>query len=195
MNFKYYTLLAIALVVLLGGFGCGGSSLAACPPLGTITTIDKPDAPLKSDILVNSPMPNFGWDCVDPATLETNSKADLSQYIGKPLVIVFHKSMNCPGCKEQLPYLQAASKTFKDAGLSVLAVYRSDKPADVKEYSQKNAIDFTSLADPNDRVASKLGFAVGAPMTVFIDKKGIIKKYQIGTLPGQAAVDEIIKSL
>jgi peroxiredoxin len=193
MNWKYFALLAIALSVLLGG--CTGGSTAACPPLGTITGIDKPESPLKTDILVSSPMPVFSWDCVDVATLNTTGKADLSQYIGKPLVIVFHKSMNCPGCKEQLPYLKEANKIFKDAGLNILAVYRSDKPDAVKDYSQKNAIDFTSFADPGDRVASKLGFAIGAPITVFIDKKGIIKKYQIGTLPSQAVVEEIIKSL
>jgi peroxiredoxin len=196
MKFKYFTLLAIALIILLGGCG-GGGTLTACPPLGNITTIDKQDTPLKVDSLVNSAAPNFSWDCVDSNTFAASSKSDLSQYAGKPVILLFHKSMNCPGCHEQLPYIQGAYAALKDStGLVVLAIYRSDQPADVKSYSQKNGIDsFMSLADPGDKVASKLGFAAGAPITVYIDKKGIIKKYNLGPMKSQADVEAIIKSL
>jgi peroxiredoxin len=196
MKFRYFTLLAIGLITLLGGCG-GGGTLTACPPLGNITGVDNQNSPLNVGNLVNGAAPNFSWDCVDSNTYTASSKSELSQYAGKPVLLLFHKSMNCPGCHEQLPFIQGAYAALKDStGLVVLAIYRSDQPADVKTYSQKNGIEhFMSLADPEDKVASKLGFAAGAPITVYIDKKGIIKKYNLGPMKSQADVEAIIKTL
>jgi hypothetical protein len=44
-------------------------------------------------------------------------------------------------------------------------------------------------------VASKLGFAIGAPMSVFIDKSGIIQRYQIGAFSNQADIENILATL
>jgi len=195
MNFKYLVLfLGIIALVLLGACSNDNSS-AVCPPLGSVTGIDEPGSPLQVNNLIDSNMPNFSWDCVDSNSLKVNDTAQLSDLIGKPLIIVFHKSMNCPGCKAQLPYIKGAYENLKDSGLTILTVYRSDMPQDVKSYVTSNGINFTSIADPEDMVASKLGFAIGAPISVFVDKKGVIKKYQIGPLGSQEEIEEAIKSL
>jgi len=142
-------------------------------------------------------MPNFTWQRVDCNSLQVLDQPTASyvQFTGNPVIIVFHKSMNCPGCKEQLPYLQGAYEKLKDSGLKILTIYRGDQVKGVKGYIQSNNINFTALADPEDKVAAKLGFAIGAPISVFVDKNGIIKKYQIGPLDSQSEIEDILKTL
>lgn len=184
----------IAGILVIGG--CAGPSSTVCPDMGTITSIDSPESPLRTDILVGSNAPDFSWDIVDFDSLQVKSQStSLSQYQGKPVMIIFHKSMNCPGCKQQMPYIKVCNETWKDKGLTILTIYRGDEPKDVKSYVQSNELDFCALADPEDIVASKLGFAIGAPMSVFIDKSGIIQRYQIGAFASQADIENILATL
>lgn len=186
--------LLIAGILIIGG--CSGPASSVCPDMGTITGIDSPESPIKTDMLIGSNAPDFTWSVVDFDSLQVKSQsASLSQYQGKPIMIIFHKSMNCPGCKQQMPYIQACYGTWKDKGLNILTIYRGDEPKDVKNYVQSNELDFCALADPEDMVAAKLGFAIGAPMSVFIDKSGIIQNYQIGAFSCQADIENILSTL
>lgn len=188
-------LLVIAISILFIA-SCSGTTSSVCPPMGNITGIDNPESPYQVNNLVGSNMPSFNWDAVDCANLQTLPQSlNLSQFIGKPIMIIFHKTMNCPGCKQQMPFIKAAYENWKDSGFIILTIYRGDKAQDVKGYAQSNEINFTALADPGDKVATKLGFAIGAPMTVFVDTKGVIKKYQIGPLKSQEEIENILKSL
>jgi peroxiredoxin len=184
----------IAGILIIGG--CSAPSSSVCPDMGTITSVDSPESPLNTSTLIGSSAPDFSWNVVDFNSLQAKSgNASLSQYQGKPVMIVFHKSMNCPGCKQQMPFIKSCSETWKDKGLVVLTIYRGDEPKDVKGYVQNNELEFCALADPDDVVASKLGFAIGAPMSVFIDKSGIIQKYQIGAFSNQADIENILATL
>jgi peroxiredoxin len=189
----------ILFILALGALiisSCSAPSSSVCPDMGTITSIDNPGSSLQIDTLVGSNAPDFTWTVVDFNSLKEKSDSiSLSQFQGKPIMIIFHKTMNCPGCKKQIPYIKAAYETWKDNGLTVLTIYRGDEPKDVKGYVQSNDINFCALADPEDMVAAKLGFAIGAPMSVFIDKSGIIKKYQIGALESQEALENILQTL
>jgi peroxiredoxin len=193
---KFVKILFIMALGVLIISSCSAPASSVCPAMGTITSIDSPESPLSVDILVGSNAPDFSWDVVDFNSLQTKSESlTLSKYQGKPVIIVFHKTMNCPGCKKQMPFLKAAYESWKDRGLTVLTIYRGDECKDVKGYVQSNELNFCALADPEDMVATKLGFAIGAPMSVFIDQSGIIKKYQIGALESQEALENILKTL
>jgi peroxiredoxin len=197
-NMKIVKILVILAVGIAIISGCSGPATTStvCPDMGTITSINSPQLPLKIDTLVGSNMPDFSWDNVDFESLEIMSgSCTLSQFGAQPVMIIFHKTMNCPGCKAQMPFIKAAYETWKDRGLVVLTIYRSDQPDDVKGYVQSNDLEFIALADPDDRVASELGFAIGAPMSVFIDKSGIIKQYQIGPLKSQQDLEAILQTL
>jgi peroxiredoxin len=190
---KILFILAIGMLIISG---CSAPSSSVCPDMGTVTSIDSPESPLKIDALVGSNAPDFCWDIVDFDSLEVQSDScALSEYQGKPVMIIFHKTMNCPGCKQQMPYIKACYDTWKDKGLTILTIYRGDEPKDVKGYVQSNNLNFCALADPDDMIATKLGFAVGAPMTVFIDKSGIIQQYQIGSLKSQEDIENILSTL
>ena len=196
MRLKLIVITIISLSILLT-IGCSKTNSSICPEMGTIKIIDNPESPYKLDKLTSSNMPNFTWDVIDCTSLQviTGKSLSINQLEGKPIMLVFHKVMNCPGCKQQLPFIKAAYEKWKDSGLVLLTIYRSDQIQDVKGYVQDNDINFTALADPKDQVASKLGFGPSAPITVFIDKKGIIKNYNIGPLPSQEAIENILKSL
>ena len=164
--------------------------------MGNIINIENSANPLQVNNLVGTSMPAFSWNTVDCKTLEESAQSQsFNQYAGKAVIIVFHKTMNCPGCKHQLPFIQAAYEKWEDTGLVVLTIYRGDKANEVKGYIQGNGINFTAMADPGDIVAAKLGFAVGAPMTVFVDKKGFIKQYKIGPLQNREEIENILETL
>ena len=194
MNFRLILLIAVAIAMLTAG--CDGSSSNICPPMGNITTIDNPESALNVNDLVGSNVPVFHWNAIECKSLQILPKSmHNGEYLGKPVIVVFHKVMNCPGCKYQLPFLQAVYGKWKDRGLIILTIYRGDKPKEMKGYIQTNKIEFIALADPGDIVATKLGFAVGAPMNIFIDKEGTIKAYKIGPLQNEAEIETILKTL
>lgn len=191
---KILAVVALGIAIISGCSGPSTSSVVC--PLGTITSINSPDSALSVDNLIGSKAPDFIWDTVDFASLQAKSEScKLSQYAGKPVMIIFHKTMNCPGCKAQMPFIKGTYETWKDRGLIILTIYRGDQPDDVKGYIQSNELEFTALADPEDSVATTLGFAIGAPMTVFIDRSGVIQKYQIGPLKSQQDIQYILQSM
>ncbi len=189
-------ILIMPLLIAVFLTSCSSPSSDICPPMGNIINIENSTNPLQVNDLVGISMPAFSWNTVDCKTLEESAQSQsFNQYAGKPVIIVFHKTMNCPGCKHQLPFIQAAYDKWENTGLMVLSIYRADKIKEVRGYIQVNGINFTALADPGDIVAATLGFAVGAPMTVFVDKQGVIQQYKIGPLQNQEEIENILKTL
>ncbi|HJX03810.1 MAG TPA: TlpA disulfide reductase family protein [Dehalococcoidia bacterium] len=189
-------ILIMPLLIAVFLTSCSSPSSDICPPMGNIINIENSTNPLQVNDLIGVSMPAFSWNTVDCKTLEESAQSQsLNQYAGKPVIIVFHKTMNCPGCKHQLPFIQAACDKWENTGLMVLSIYRADKIKEVRGYIQVNGINFTALADPGDIVAATLGFAVGAPMTVFVDKQGVIQQYKIGPLQNQEEIENILKTL
>lgn len=183
-------------VTVLCIISCSSPSSSICPPMGNIVSIENPTNPLQINDLKGNAMPIFDWKQVDFQTLEESAQsASFDQFLNKPVLIVFHKTMNCPGCKHQLPFIQASYEKWKEEGLVILTIYRGDKAKDVKSYIQNNNITFMALADQRDIVATKLGFSIGAPMSVFIDKQGIIQEYRIGPLQNQEEIENLLNGL
>lgn len=189
--------LIITIVLALFTITCSNSStIGKCPDLGNVIFVENVDTVLNVDKLIGQKVPELKWDILDCDKFQkTGDSSSLSQFKGKPVIIVFHKTMNCPGCKAQLPFLQAAYTSLKDSGLTIITIYRGDKINQVKDYAINNKIEFLALADNDDGFAKRLGFPVGAPINVFIDRSGVIRNYKIGPLKSQQEIEEIIKSL
>lgn len=72
-----------------------------------------------------------------PFTLpdESNHPVSLSDFSGKPVVVLFYLSHHCTHCMEQLKAFSTASEDFKKAGLEIVAI------------GSEEAVDLTATAD------------------------------------------------
>jgi len=194
---KRLTLIILAVVAFMALFtGCSGAP-ADCPEMGIITNVEKPATSLNIDNRTGCSAPEFTWDTIDcqnlkPIAGKTQSLKDLR---GRPVMIIFHKTMNCPGCKAQMPFIKAAYEQRTNKDLVVLTIYRGDSVSDVKRFAINQGYIFPALADTKDEFAAYCGFPVAAPITIFLDSNGSIKGEKIGPFQSQAEIEAVLNSL
>ena len=195
---KKLLLISTTALLLTLIIACSGTPAPEnCPELGVITSVENPATPLNVDNLKGNTAPNITWQTVDCKSLKAidTKTLSLSDLRGKPVIIIFHKCMNCPGCAAQMPFMRAACDQYTNAELTVLTIYREDKTSAVRNHVTDKGYIFTAIADQNDEVATKYGFMRGAPINVFIDDEGIIKDFKWGPFQSQQEIEDIIKSL
>jgi len=198
MSTKRLLVTVIAMLSLTLTIACSGSPVPGnCPELGIVTAVENPATHLNVDNLKGSTVPNLTWQIVDCKSLKAidNKTLSLSDFRGKPVIIIFHKCMNCPGCSAQMPFIQRAYEQRSNGELAVLTIYREDKISAVRNYVTSEGYIFTALADPNDEFAITCGFPLMAPITIFIDANGIVKEFKCGPFQSQEEIEDIIKSL
>jgi peroxiredoxin len=120
-----------------------------CPELGLITNVEKPENVITIDNRIGCSIPDFTWDTIDCKTLKpvAGNTQSLQDFKGRPVMVIFHKSMNCPGCKAQMPFIKAAYEQRTNKDLTVLTVYRGDGVSDVKRFVINQGYTFTAIAD------------------------------------------------
>jgi len=197
MNIKRLSIIAIATILLTSSMACsGGTTPENCPELGIITAVEDTATPLNTDNLKGSMAPDLTWQIVDCTSLKAidDKTVSLSDFRGKPVVIIFHKTMNCPGCATQMPFIMGAYEK-RATEITILTIYREDKPSAMRNFVTDKGYIFTALADPSDEFAMKIGFGRGAPMTVFVDAKGIIKEFKLLPFQSQEEIEDILRLL
>lgn len=71
------------------------------------------------------PVPAPSWELTGPE----GKIVSLSQYRGKPVVVIFYLGYGCVHCVEQLKAFAPMTKEFADAGISLLAISTDDVPS------------------------------------------------------------------
>jgi peroxiredoxin len=83
----------------------------------------------------------------------------------------------CPPCRDEIPMLNELHHTYKDEGLTILAI--SDEKADVvREFADEVGMDYTNLIDPGDVTANYR--VLGLPTAFLIDRDGRIVDSYMG---------------
>jgi peroxiredoxin len=198
MSTKRLLVISITMLLLTLTIACSGTPAPEnCPELGIVTAVESPATHLNVDNLKGSTVPNLTWQIVDCKSLKAinNKTQSLSDFRGKPLIIILHKCMNCPGCAAQMPFIQKAYDKRSNGELAVLTIYREDNISAVRNHVTSKEYIFTALADPNDEFAINCGFPVMAPITIFIDAEGIVKEFKCGPFQSQEEIEDILKSL
>jgi len=191
------TIITIATIAFTST-SCGSPTTGNCPEMGIITSIDNPSAPcLTKDNRIGSVAPEFTWETIDCKSLEivADKTTSLSDLKGKPIMIIFHKTMNCPGCKAQMPFILGSHDQLVNKDTLLLTIYRGDSMAAVKRFVASQGYTFLALADEKDEFAVRCGFPIGAPITIFVDANGIIKAEKIGPFQSQEEIKSILDSL
>ncbi|MBN2134026.1 MAG: redoxin domain-containing protein [Sedimentisphaerales bacterium] len=153
-----------------------------------------------SNVTLNAPMsleqfvwkPPAGWQQWQPPTLADRllkpgqpapdfelqsadgGKVTLSAYRGKIVWLTFWR-VQCPPCRDEMPYLERLYRKHRGEGLVVLGFNFVDDRQSGLDFLRENAITFPNVLDSSDE-AIKTGFmtymARAAPVNYLIDRDG-----------------------
>jgi len=150
------------------------------PSGGAATAAALPAAPA-----VGHPAPDFTLTTVTGQTLK------LSDLRGKPVVLNFWATW-CPPCRAELPDLQAASQRL-EGQVAIIGIDQAESPADVRSFAAGLDVTYPIPLDTNAD-ASRLYAVRSLPTTFFIDRSGIIRQIQIGSLT-EATLMQLLKTI
>jgi peroxiredoxin len=132
------------------------------------------------------PSPAPEWELAE----SSGSRLSLSQYRGKPLVVIFYLGYQCLHCAEQLQAFAPMAKEFEEAGISIVAISSDDSSGLAKsiEAYKPGVFPFPLLAD-TDLATFKSYRAFDdfedRPLhgTFFIDGAGLVRWHDISFEP------------
>ena len=120
--------------------------------------------------------PDFTTQTLDGARVR------LSQYRGQPVLLNFWATW-CAPCQDEMPLIQRSSDIYKSQGLVVLAVnYQQTSTSSMKAFLRKVDARFPGVFDPAGQIAGAYGVNVGLPVSVFIDRSGVVSFIQLGQM-------------
>ena len=103
----------------------------------------------------------------------------LSELAGTVQLVDFWATW-CAPCREEIPMLAELHETYKDLGLTILAISDED-PAVVKKFAGAHKIPFLNLVENGD-AAAKFG-VLSLPTAFLIDRDGEIVETYYGPKP------------
>jgi peroxiredoxin len=107
-------------------------------------------------------------------------QVSLSQYRGSVVLINFWATW-CPPCKGEIPALEAAYRAHKDRGFVILGVDVGEPGPVVQTFVRRMGISYVVLLDEQERMLVRYG-GLGLPMSVLVDRDGIIRERHIGVI-------------
>ncbi len=117
--------------------------------------------------LIGHAAPDFAL----PAVVGSNVR--LSEYRGQAVIISFWSS-RCSVCARQLALLDRLYRTYRSAGLVVLAVSVDDDPMRAEQYARAHVASFPLLLDTTKAVSR--AYAIDRlPSTVLVDRSGVVR--------------------
>jgi thiol-disulfide isomerase/thioredoxin len=148
-------------------------------------------------------------ELVDPAALVGQPAPELrmQQWLSAPsislqslkgkVVILDFWATWCKPCIKMFPKLREWQSKYREQGLQVLGLTKVDNTqsaAKIKAFSQKE--NFPYPIGISEESFNNLAYGVGGiPHLVLIDKRGIIRKYEVGVRDDTKLEDEIVKLL
>ena len=94
----------------------------------------------------DGPKPAPAWSLPDGS----GKSVSLSQYKGRPVVVIFYRGYGCIQCMEQLNSFAQKSREFAEQGIDLVAI-STDSPDDLREslapYQEKGGFPFPLLSD------------------------------------------------
>lgn len=105
------------------------------------------------------------------------SKIALSDYQGKPVLVLFWATMS-PQSKKTLPDVEKVYEDLKKSGLGVVGVSLDSNKATVEKFVADNGITFPVAVDYQNATQTAVAYTggqIGLPAIFVVDKNGVIK--------------------
>lgn len=108
------------------------------------------------------------------------TKFDPKTVEGKPVLVYFWASW-CPHCQSEMPVLQRHFQAYKDSGFTILAINFREKPDAARAFIERiRPVDY-HVGTINDDWRSDYPKVHGTPTWMLVDRKGVIRKVQVGS--------------
>lgn len=113
----------------------------------------------------------------------------LSDFAGRAIVLNFWATW-CPPCRREMPMLDEFHANFRDRGLSVVGLAINEPPGQVRRFVESIGVTYPIWVDAprsvpgfdrSQAIFTRYG-GIGLPMTVFIDRAGVIRRIYVGEL-------------
>ncbi|MCH8865485.1 MAG: TlpA family protein disulfide reductase [Proteobacteria bacterium] len=131
---------------------------------------------LASSGLMGQPAPDFALKSMTGVNLR------LSEYRGDVVMINFWATW-CGPCRQEMPLLDELYSRYQRVGFSLLAVNIDDDSSKAMRMATELGVSFPVLFDTRKEV-SKLYEVDAMPVTVLIDREGVVRHVHEGYKPG-----------
>jgi peroxiredoxin Q/BCP len=114
-------------------------------------------------------------------------KVSLSQFRGRPLLLLFFRGTWCPSCRKQMEHFRDQWSRIEPLAQVVGIVGQDAQP--VRDFLSRNPLPYPLLPDPDRQVIqlhnvyqrfSLTGFKIAHPTTLIIDGSGIVRYCYVG---------------
>jgi len=125
--------------------------------------------------------------------LLSGEEVKLSDYLGKPVFLNFWATW-CGPCVGEMPDIEKIKKEYGDR-LVILAINGGEQKEDVEYFINKKGYTFNIGLDRNGDILTTYD-SMYIPLSVFIDKDGIIQERKVGALSEEEMrniVEELVK--
>ena len=142
---------------------------------------------------VKDKAPNFELEGRDGTVVQ------LSDFLGKKVVVYFYPKDNTPGCTRQACAVASAFQEYEDLGVKVIGISK-DSLSSHNNFAQKYELPFILLSDPDRKAIEAFGVwqekkmygkvSMGVVRSTFlIDEEGYIEKIWKKAKPDTNAQD------
>ena len=129
--------------------------------------------------------PNF------EATDLTGKRVKLSDLRGKVVLVNFYASW-CTACRKELPAFQRVWQKHRDQGFEILGVNNGESKDVATDYLRGSGAEFNAVIDPDQTIVDKYKVR-GMPVSVLVDRDGLVLQYNAGEL-AEADADRLISA-